>query len=333
MEHIVSKLKRKIAVPWLVIVSAVCLGPRAARSEPLSSRILALYPKEAGELVFVDLRQARRSPYFTQVQGQLLPPSFQKLERVAADLGVDFGRNVDRLSWAYLDKNGNAAHSALTGVVEGAFDPDAAADAALAHKLNTTRYGAIRMFSTGVAENGHDIVLAFTETADCVFGSRGDVQAMLDRASQGGANLLDNETMRQLVDEVNQDAPIWMVLNGDFTQLGIRQLLADAIRMPGVDTLSTRIQTATVRMDLERGLATKVQARCATSADAMWFSTLLQGALAVERQLQATKNPTMSRVISASQVQRDDNKVILNLSVPESDLAALVQSNGLVLHF
>ena len=41
----------------------------------------------------------------------------------------------------------------------------------------------------------------------------------------------------------------------------------------------------------------------------------------------------MARVIGSSQVQRDQEKVSLDLSVPENDLAALIQNNGLVLHF
>jgi hypothetical protein len=48
-------------------------------------------------------------------------------------------------------------------------------------------------------------------------------------------------------------------------------------------------------MYLDRGLAVKVAARCAASADAVWFSTLLQGALLVERQLQNSKNAPPAR--------------------------------------
>jgi len=317
----------------IICFMATWWSVRPAQAEQLSSRVLALYPPEAGEVVFVDLRDARRSPYFNQVQEQIMPQSFRNLEQVAATLGVDFNRNVDRLSWAYVDTNGHPAQSDLMGVAEGSFDQEAAIQAVKERKLRATRYAGMRVFSLGSAENGREFVLAFTESSDCVFGFRDSVQSMLTRAAQGGSNVMNNESMRRLVDDVNRDSPIWMVLNGNFTQLGVRQLLAEAARMPGLDTLSSRVQSATVRMDLDRGLAAKISAHCATSADAMWFSTLLQGALAMERQLQSSKNPAMARVLGTSQVQREDEKVSLDVSVPESDLAALIQTNGLVLHF
>src|SRR5207249_3426456 len=152
------------------------------------------------------------------------PQSFRNLEQLAATLGVDFNRNVDRLSWAYVDTNGHPAQSDLMGVAEGSFDQEAVNQAAREHKLRAMRYAGMPMFSVGTTENGREFVLAFTQASDCVFGFRGAVQAMLTRAAQGGSNVTNNDTMRRLVDDVNRDSPIWMVLNGDFTQLGVRQL-------------------------------------------------------------------------------------------------------------
>jgi hypothetical protein len=324
---------KPLLIPMFLCLLATFTAVRPASSEPLSSRVLALYPQEAGELVFVDLREARRSPYFAQMQAQILPPSFKSVAQLAASLGLDFNRNVDRLSWAYVNSHGNAAQSELMGVAEGSFDPEAVSKAVRTHKLTVAHFAGRNLFSMGSSQTGQEFVLAFTEAADCLFGFRADVEHMLTRSAEGGANVLNNDAMRRMVDEVNRDSPIWMVLNGDFTQLGVRQLLAEAIRMPGVDSLSSRVQTATVRVDLDRGLSTRIAARCASAADAMWFSTLLQGALVVERQLQADKSPVMARVIGGSQVQRDQEKVSLDLTVGESDLAALIQNNGLTLHF
>jgi hypothetical protein len=317
-----------------VIALLGCIGSaNVAYGQSLSAPILALYPREAGELVFIDLQEARRSPYFDQVQAQLMPQSFHTLQQVAVTLDVDFNRNVDRLSWAYVDAKGDAAKSEFMGVAEGNFDPSAIARAAKEHTLPVSRYLGMRVFRAGSTDDGREFVIAFTPSDQCLFGYRDDVEAMLKRAARGGANVMNNDTMRQLVDDVNHDWPIWMVMNGDFTQLGMRQLLADAIRMPGVETLSTRVHTATVRMALDRGLAAKIAAHCATSADALWFSSLLQGALVIERQMMSSKNPPMARVLGNSQVQRDEDKVNLDVSVPESDLAALIQTNGLALHF
>src|SRR6266542_3470823 len=172
MNDLIYKRRRTLA---LFALLALCFCARPARSDVLSSRVLALYPQEAGELVFVDLREARRSPYFSQVQAQLLPPSFKKLEQVAATLGVDFNRNVDRLSWAYVDTNGNPAQSELMGVAEGTFDPESVENALKQRKLRATTYAGTRIFSAGSNDSGREFVLAFTESSDCLFGFRGAV--------------------------------------------------------------------------------------------------------------------------------------------------------------
>jgi len=271
---------------------------------------MALYPQDVGELVFVDLRQARRSPYFAQLEAQVLPQAFRDLEHFARTLGVDLDRNVNYLSWAYVNTTGNASQSELMAVAEGNFDPEALSKIIQDRNHPAGRYAGARIFSAGSTENGREFVFAFPQSSECIFGSREYVQRMLTRAAEGGSNLMNNDQMRHLV-EVSQDSSIWAVMNGDFTQLGMRQFLGDAIKMAGLDTLSKRVQFATIRMDLDGTLNVKASAHCVTSADALWFSVLLQGALALERQLQYSKNPSTARVLARSQVQRQDDRVTL----------------------
>lgn len=306
--------------------------PITAQAQVLSERVLGLYPPEAGEVVFVDLQAARRSPHFAQVKAQVLPERFQQLERLAANLGLDFDQNVDRLSWAYVN-TGDPARADFMGVAEGAFDLGEIKEAAKQRKLQATAYRGARMFTLGKNDKGQEFIFAFPDDTNCLFGFSEPVQAMLDRATDGGPSLLNNDKVRALVNDVNRTSPVWMVMDGDFTQLGVRQFLGDAIRIPGVETLSGRVRTATVRIDLGRGLESKIAAHCATSADALWLSTFLQGALVVERQLLSRSNPIMARILGSSQVQRAEGQLSLALTIPESDLATLIQKNGLALHF
>ena len=206
----------------LLSLITICWNALPVQAESLLPRVLALYPQEAGELVFVDLRQARGSTYFAQLEAQVLPQSFRDLEQVARTLGVDFSRNVDRLSWAYVDTTGNISQSALMGVAEGSFDPVAVSKIIRERKLPVSRYAGVRLFSAGNTESGREFVFAFTQTSECVFGFREDVQAMLTRAAEAGTNVMNNDKMRQLVDEVNYNSPIWAVMNGHFAQLGVR---------------------------------------------------------------------------------------------------------------
>ena len=312
---------------------AAALAPPVARAQALSTPVLALYPPQAGEVVFVDLQVARRSPHFARLKDQLLPKRFQDLEQLAAHLGVDFDRNVDRVSYALVGAAGDTELAELVGVVEGSFDLPETQRAAARSKLGTRAYRGAQMFSLGKNEHGVEFVFAFRDNANCLFGSRAQVEDMLDRAVKGGQSLLDNAEMRGLIDEVNRSTPIWMVLNGQFTKLGVLQFLGEGATLPGVDTMAERVRNATVRITLNRSLDSAVAARCASSADATWFSALLQTAIYFQRQRLSTSNPTMARVLTDAQVDRAEDRVSLAVSIPESDLATLLETRTFTLHF
>jgi hypothetical protein len=54
------------------LLAAVGAAPPAGAQE-LAPQVLALYPPQAGELVFVDLQSARRSPHYARLKAQVLP--------------------------------------------------------------------------------------------------------------------------------------------------------------------------------------------------------------------------------------------------------------------
>ena len=302
------------------------------RGRSLSPQVLALYPPEAGEEVFVDLQTARRSPHFRELKTQLLPNRFRELEQFAARLGVDFERNVDRLSWVFIN-TGDPANSDLAGAAEGAFYLPQIEQAAAAHGVEVFAYRDARVFVIGKNDRGQQFVFAFRDNANCLFGFREHVGAMLERAAQGGASLLDNRTLRSLIDEVNRRASIWLVLDGAFTQLGVRQFLGEAANIPGMETLAGRVRSATVRIELTRGLDITLGARCATATDSLWFSAFIEGALFFQRQRFNESNPTLARILSEVRLQRTDERLSLSVSVPESDLVALLQAKSFSLTF
>ncbi|MFQ5777807.1 MAG: hypothetical protein ACE5IP_07350 [Terriglobia bacterium] len=313
-----------------MLAGAAIFAPAGAQS--LAQPVLRLYPAEAGEVVFVDLQATRRSPYYAQLKEQVLPERVRDLAGFAARLGVDFDRNVDQLSWAFV-KNESVAGADLMGVAEGTYFLEDVQRAAAAHQLGMTMYRGTPVYVVGKNERGKEFVFAFRDNATCLFGFRRPVVAMLDRAADGGPSLLNNAEMRALVEEVNQRAAIWLVLNGEFTQLGVRQFLGRAARVPGAEGLAGRVRSASVRIELTRGLESTVAARCATATDALWFSAFLQGALFLQRQQLNDSNPTLARVLADAELQRENDRLSLALSIPERDLITLIQSNSLTLRF
>jgi hypothetical protein len=318
-----------------IAILGTMLGVAAAAPLPaqeLPSQVLALYPPQAGELVFVDLQSARRSPHYTRLKEQVLPDRYRELDAWARRLGIDFDRNVNQLSWAFVS-SGDAANSDFVGVAEGSFFLDDIRDIVAKSEISATDYAGAVVYLLGENEAGREFLFAFPDNARLVFGFREQVMPMLDRNRQGGRSLLDNIQMRDLIADVNRRASIWLVFDGEFTELGVRQFLGDATQIPGAEALAERVQNATLRLELDRGLETNLAARCASSTDAVWFGAFLEAALYFQRQRLNESNPALARILADAQLGRAGDQLTLDLDITESDMPALLQARSFTLSF
>lgn len=319
----------RVAILCAGLVMAVA-APAAAQELP--SQVLALYPPQAGELVFVDLQSARRSPHYSRLKAQVLPERYRELDAWARNLGIDFDHNVDQLSWAFVSV-GDATNSDFVGVAEGAFFLDEIREVVADSEITVTNHAGATVYLLGENDAGREFLFAFPDNARLVFGFREQVLPMLDRNRQGGPSLLDNPAMRDLVDQVNRRASIWLVLDGEFTELGVQQFLGDATQVPGAEALAQRVQNATLRMELDRGLETNLAARCASSTDAVWFGAFLEAALYLQRQRLNESDPALARILADARLNRSGDQLTLDLDISESDMPALLQARSFTLSF
>ncbi len=320
------------AVSLLLGGGLAALTPAPAQAQQLSQQVLALYPPETGEVVFVDLQVARRSPHFGALKQQVLPERFRDLERLSASMGVDFNRNVDRISYAFVGTTGDPKDADFVGVAEGAFELREVQRIAAAQKLVSSDIGPVTVYKLGSNDRGNEFVFAFRDNATLLFGFREQVEGMLER-TEGGPSLLDNAEMREVVNDVNRATPIWMALNGEFTQLAVRQLLAQEASLPGVESMAERVRNATIGITLGQSLNSTMSTRCVSATDALWFSGLLQTALYFQRQRLNAENPTLARVIGEARLERTGDRLSLAVSIPENDLATLVNTNSFTVRF
>ena len=87
------------------MVAYLGMGPafvRPAAAQSLPATTLALYPPDAGEVAFADLRALRQSPHYTALRAQLLPARLAQLEGFAKSMGIDLESQANQLSWAFV---------------------------------------------------------------------------------------------------------------------------------------------------------------------------------------------------------------------------------------
>jgi hypothetical protein len=320
----------KHALLAVALTGLALAGAAPAAAQALPSQVQALYPPDTGEVVFADLRAMRGSRHYAQIKAQVLPAHFRQLETFGTLLGIDFERSVHQLSWAFVGPDGSASFG---GVAEGDFSLAAIETQAKRQKLAVERINGHLAVVLGKSQEGTEFLFAFPDRTLALFGYRRVVEGMLERRAQGGLSLLENAALRGVVEEVNGKAAVWMALDNPYTVLAIRQMLPEAARLPGFDTLVGRMQSTSMRIELRDGLRGMAAVRCQSSADAVLLSTIVQAALTYHAYQLNEKNPELARVIREASVDRTDDRFQLSLNVPDRDLLTLLQKNSLTLTF
>src|SRR5580693_8667295 len=105
-------LKMRLTVAVLL---AGALMP-AARAGSLSTQVIGMFPQNAGEFSYVDLRQARSLTWFPQLREQLLPGRLRQFEQFLASAGVDPNSQVEELAWALVPTGSPASAAQNTNV-------------------------------------------------------------------------------------------------------------------------------------------------------------------------------------------------------------------------
>src|SRR5271156_3961513 len=96
-------LIRKIVLALLAVAaifSALTAVPTRTSAGSLSTAVIGMFPKDAGEFAYADLKSARKYPWFSQLNEQLLPARFHQFEQFLSSSGVDPNSQVEEVAWA-----------------------------------------------------------------------------------------------------------------------------------------------------------------------------------------------------------------------------------------
>lgn len=313
-------------------IFAAALAAQAATGQALPPQLLALYPQQTGELVFVDARAMRGSPHYPQIKAQVLPERFRQLEQWVRLLGIDFDSEVRQLSWGFTG-DPESAEAGFVGIAEGTYRLAEVGREAKKLKLTLSRHAGFLFVTLGATEQGRDFVFAFVDSDTALFGFRDEVQAMLDRRAQGGPGLPANRTMTNLIRQVNGRAPVWLALDNRFSTLAVKQMLPEAANLPGFDTLATRVESASLRFEIGPGLRSSAAVRCQNPSDALFLSTLMQLGLSYQTTQLGQSNPDLARVLGDLKLDRRNEQLDVTLAIGERDLVTLLQKNTFALKF
>ncbi|HEY2460192.1 MAG TPA: hypothetical protein VGI16_05275 [Candidatus Acidoferrum sp.] len=332
-----------IRIAGIAIAAVALLGLTSpARAGRLSSDVLAMFPKDVGEIAYADLKKARSQPWFPQLQEQMLPDRFRQFEKFLASAGVDPNSQVEELAWGLVpegvtSKTEGVGSSAvptgeqIVGVALGNYNPDSTEAYFKSQKLPTFKARTYTMYAFGTGAGPNDLFFLFIDSNTAAFGHRSLLEKMVEIRYGGAEGLMRNDKFFSLVNEANGTGIVWAVLNPAYTRLAMQQLAPEVQQFPDAAKLVRRMQNMLISVDAGSGINGKFQAICGSTDDANALGQLLQMGMLYKQYQAKTDNPDLAQLLDKVSVSPSGDRIVLQMSLSDEQMTSLIKRNTFAL--
>jgi hypothetical protein len=336
-------MNAKLIVRGFVVASlaaSLLLPARPARAGRLGPDILALFPKETGEIAYADLKKARTMPWFPQLKDQLLPARFHQFEQFLASAGIDPNSQVDEVAWALVaesagpdgETKGVPSSENIVGIALGTFNPDSAEAFFRAQKLPTFKVRTYSLYAFGSGAGPNDLFFLFIDSNTAAFGHRKLLEKMVEIRFGAEEGLLRNDKFFPLVNEANGTGVVWAVLNPSYTRLALHQLAPEVEQFPDAAKLIRNLRNLIIGIDAGSGIDSRFQAVAASPEDANTLAQLLTAGFLYKRyEAQQSNNLELAQLLDAARIVPSGDRVELRMSLNNDQMTSLIKHNTFAL--
>ena len=310
-----------------VLASLAAVAPSASAGT-LNPSVLAMFPKQVGEIAYADLKSARQLPWFPQLREQMLPSNFRKFEQFLSTNGVDPNTQVDELAWATIASSKTSGEQ-IVGVAMGGFDPNSTEDRLKSEKLSMTEYVGFHLYAFGSGSGANDIFFTFIDSNTAAFGSRGALEQLLDVRTGAAESVMLNDKLAPLINEANGDGMVWAVLDQNYTHIAMQQLIPQAGQFPQATVIINRMQAMTINVDADSGLDAQFQAVCGSTDDANLLAAALQAGIMMRRYQESSSQPDLAGALDHVTVTPSGDRLKVDAPVSQDQLLSLIRSKAL----
>jgi hypothetical protein len=328
-------LNAKRVLSLAILVALACAWPGTSRAGSVGSDILGLFPKDAGEVAYADLKQARTFPWFSQLKQQMLPAKFREFEQFLTSAGVDPNTQVTELVWAMVpgkvstDASGGPVPTTeqIVGIALGQFQPSSAEAYFTAKKLPIIKIRTFSLFAFGGGSGPNDLFFFFIDSNTAAFGQRQELEKLIGVRFGEGQGLYANTDLSTLVNQANGTGTVWAVLNPAYTRLAMQQLVPETSQFPAAAQLTSKIKAMTISIKGGSGVDAKFEAVCGSSEDANTFAALLTAGLMYRKYQVGNTNPELGQLLDSTQVTPAGDRLNLSLSLTDDQMLSLIRKN------
>lgn len=322
-------------VSMAALIAVLSFLPGIARAGTLGSDILSMFPKETGEMAYVDLKEARQFPWFPQLKEQMLPGKFRQFETFLSSAGIDPNTQVTELAWALVSSKSTTDSGAgsvpsvdsIVGVALGQFQPATAEAYFTSKKLPIVKIRTFSLFAFGGGSGPNDLFFFFIDSNTAAFGQRQLLEKMIAIRYGEGEGLYSNTDFSSLVNSANGSGTVWAVLNPGYARLAMQQLVPETAQFPAAAQLTSKLKAMTISIKGGSGVDAKFEAVCGSTDDANTFAALLQAGLMYRKYQVGNSNPDLGAMLDSAQVAPAGDRLDVSLSLSNDQMQSLIKRN------
>lgn len=330
-----TKKRMVAACALLLMMGAVLVRP--VKATGVSADTIALFPKNTGELGYVDLKTARSEKWFPALREQLLPDRFKQFERFLASAGVDPNTQVDELIWGLVPESTTKTDKGVStdipssemtvGIAMGNYNPETTEAYFKQQNLSVTKIQNYTLFAFGSGSGEGDLYFFFLDSTKAVFGHKPLLEKLLDIRLGKEDGFMRNEQMYNLVNEVNGSSVVWAVLGPGYSRLALGQLAPEVQQFPDAAALAQRMQAMIITANASSGVDAKFQAVCGSTQDANTLSQLMAAGLLYKKYEASKSNPDLAQLLDQANVTPSGDRVVIGLTVSDDQMTSLIKRN------
>jgi hypothetical protein len=315
------------------ILFLACLLPSLARAGTLGLDVIGMFPKNAGEFAYADLRQARSLSWFPQLKQQMIPARFKQFEQLLTSAGVDPNSQVEELAWALVPSGvGNSPTAVPTGeevvgIALGTYQPDSTEAYFKAQKLAVVKVRNFSLYAFGGGTGASDLFFVFIDSNTAAFGQRQQLEKMIGLRFGEGEGMLSNADLSPLILQANGKSLVWAVMDAPYSRLAMQQLAPETAQFPQTQQLVAKLRALTIEFAASSGVQAHFEAVCATPDDANTFAALLQAGVLYQRYQVANTNPDMAAMLEQASIAPSGDRLEVRLSLTDNQVLGLIKRN------
>jgi hypothetical protein len=324
----------------VAVLLASALSP-VARAGSLTTEVVGIFPRDAVEFAFADLRQARSLAWFPQLQRQVLPDQLRQFEQLLASPGMDHDSRIEELAWAVVPSRSQAHPSEGSGapngdetvvVALGQFSPESTNAYFKAQKRTVVEVRNYFLYSLSGGSGDGGLFFCFVDSTVAVLGGRRELERVIGILHGEEESLLSNSDLAPLISRADPHSVIWGVLSAPGAQKEMKELLPLVEEFPQAQQLLSKVRAFTLEIDAGAGIESRFDAVCDSSDDADALGALLQADLGYQTSRAGRSSQDVTGFLDQAKVGALGDRLDVTLDLTDDQVMGLLQRGTFVIH-